>query len=160
MGFLINPFIYATGGGGCSGDIIDTTGLFAYYKFDSDATDETGTYDATSTTNATYTSDSKYGEAWEGANDGSTVRLATLPTSMAPAFNAPYDGGANGWTISVWVKTTSTITNFINIFTFAVRTNYSSPFNELEFYFSNAPGSQNALSLGCPGNFDISYRKV
>lgn len=40
--FLINPFIYAAAAPVCSGDLINTWNLSAYYKLNSDATDSSG----------------------------------------------------------------------------------------------------------------------
>jgi hypothetical protein len=152
--FLINPYIYAIAG--CPAEVISTTDLYAYWKFDGNVIDGSGNANnAISTSNPSYTT-GKYDDAWEGANNDSTIRYAELSTSFAPNFNAPYSGSnGSGWTASAWVKIASETKNHI-IIDLGLRTTFSSPYTEMEFLISNA-GSSHRINLGSPGNFTVAY---
>ena len=77
MSFLINPFIYSVG---CSGSIISTTNLTAYYKFDSNANDSSGSgLNGTAIGSPTYTT-GKFGDAidFNGSSQYVSVPDSTL----------------------------------------------------------------------------------
>ena len=108
--FLLNPYRYLVAGG-CPAEVISTTDLYAYYKFN--------------------------GNVIDGSGNGNNA----ISTSFAPDFNAPYSGSnGSGWTASAWVKIGSQNKNHL-IINLGLRTTFNTPYTEMEFGIRDAGSS-------------------
>lgn len=92
MSFFINPFIYAVVG--CSGDLISTSNLLGYYKFEGNVNDSSGQGNNATGTSLSYTSAGWYASG--GTFNGSTT-LVNMPSTNYSI--------ATGYTITAWIKT-------------------------------------------------------
>lgn len=112
MSFLINPYIYAVTPSGCSGSIISTANLEAYYKLDGDGTDDSGNgYTLTNTGTVTYTPEAKYGSDsalfYTGGTNPATVTKSLHTLSAVLNTTA---SSSTGYSMSCWVRIENTTT--------------------------------------------------
>lgn len=100
MSFLINPYVFETGGG-CSGDVISTLNLGAYWKFDGDYTDSSPNSNTLNPNSGGGISPSfvsgKYNDAVSLGSDGSNGPY--LQANHSSDFNS----SGNTWTLSTWI---------------------------------------------------------
>jgi hypothetical protein len=145
MSFLINSYWYVSAG--CSGDLISLSGLQAYYKLDENGNDSSGNgYNSTSSTDPVYGT-GVFNQAWSGAT---TFRNLILPAGLSTVFK-PYQ-----MTLVAWVKMPPVNTNYVEVFDLAIRTTFSPPTDEFCWFIWN-DGNSSRISIGCPGNHDVSY---
>jgi hypothetical protein len=96
MGYLTNPFIFATSS---TGPIISAANLKVYFKFEGDVLDQSGNaLNGSVTGPLTYTSSGKYSSG------------ATFPSAPAAyvSLSATTYGIANNYSLACWIKTTAT----------------------------------------------------
>jgi hypothetical protein len=96
MPFLINPYISFPVIGGCSGDVISTTNLAAYYKFDNNVNDSSVNALNGTATDITYSA-GKYDNA---ANLNGTTSFVSV------ADNALLEGSSGNISVFGWIKIT------------------------------------------------------
>jgi len=102
--FLINPYIYAEAGG-CSGNLIDTTGLGGYWKFDGDYTDSSGNgHTLTAYNSPTFTTtDIKLDYT---GNEGVEFDASTKQRCSA-SYSSDFDSSGGTFSFFAWVKVNS-----------------------------------------------------
>jgi hypothetical protein len=98
MSFLINPFIYATSAGGCSGNIISLLNLGGYYKMDGDSSDSSGnSFNGTDT-------DMSYGASDVNSNFGDGADFNGTSSFIDCGSHNEFEGSANTITVACWIN--------------------------------------------------------
>lgn len=99
MSWIMNPYRYAVAAtplSGCSGDVISTLNLGAYWKFDDDYTDDSGNgHTLTANNSPVFTGAGYYDEA--------VVLTDATNDYLSSASSTDYYSSGNTWSMSAWI---------------------------------------------------------